>query len=116
MDSKNLQNGNYFFEWMNSLYSPCCIVYSTSRAKTILAKNHLKPSEFLRPFGNFTGTNINFSFGEKFTINMKNLKINFYDNESFKKQNSNSTSSLLEQVMVQNLSKAEWNIDKVKCL
>jgi hypothetical protein len=113
MDSKNLQNGNYFFEWMNGLYHPCCIVYTTIRAKNILTKNNLKPAEFLRPFGNFTGSNINFSFGEKFTINMKNLRINFYDNEAYKKQSASSTNTLLEQVMVHNLSKAEWSIDKV---
>jgi hypothetical protein len=113
MDSKNLQNGNYFFEWMNSLYSPCCIVYGTGRAKAILSKNHLKPAEFLRPFGNFTGININFSFGEKFTINMKNLKINFFDNDTYKKPATNAMNTLLENVMLQNSTKAEWNIDKV---
>lgn len=105
---------NYFNEWITSTYIPNCVVYSTDKAKKILNKNNLTPSEFLRPFGNFSGTNINFSFGDKFTINMKNFKLDFYDNDQFKKFSFNTISEVLENVLTKNAP--EWNLEKVSIM
>ena len=63
----------YFHEWVCETYTPCGIVYATEVAKTILNKNHLSPSEFIRPFGDFTGKKILVPFGEKSNNEIKNF-------------------------------------------
>ena len=65
----------YFHEWVCETYTPCGIVYATEVAKTILNKNHLSPSEFIRPFGDFTGKKILVPFGEKSNNEIKNFRI-----------------------------------------
>jgi hypothetical protein len=104
---------NFFNDWLSTFYMPSCIVYSTEKAKQIIGKNNLKPGEFLRPFGQFSN-NINFSFGDKFSINMKNFRINFYENDQYKKTNNSTFNQVMENVILSNMSKANWNLEKVK--
>jgi hypothetical protein len=101
---------NLFMEWVLSHYLPNMIVYSSDNAKKIVAKNNLTPSEFLRPFGNFTGININFSYGERFTINLKNLKFDFYDSEKFSKLNFSFVTEMIENLLTCPGNYPEWNL------
>jgi len=103
-------NSNNFIEWIREMLTPCCIVYSTNKAKIIMNKNNLSPSEFLRPFGDFTGYSVNFTVSEKFTNSMKNFKLDFYDSENYKKTN-HQPYVLYENLLVKNAP--EWALDKV---
>ena len=103
-------NQNYFPDWIREMFSPCCIVHSTNRAKLIINKNNLTPSEFLRPFGDFAGLSVNFSISEKYTNSMKNFKIDFYDSENYKKL-SHQPYDVYENLLLKNAP--EWGLDKV---
>jgi hypothetical protein len=104
---------NYFLDWITNNYTPNLIVYSSEGAKKIISKNHLTPSEFFRPFGHFNGTNINFSFGEKFTINIKNFRLNFFDNDNFIKSPSNILSDLVENLLTFPRNYPNWNMNSM---
>jgi hypothetical protein len=101
-----------FQDYIGKLFPPSCMVHSTEEAKKILEKNFLKPSEFLRPFGNFIGQNINFSFAEKFSINIKNFKLDFFDVENFKSYDSNNFNESLELLIANNTP--DWDYKNVK--
>lgn len=103
-------NSNYFVEWIREMLTPCCIVHSTNKAKLIMNKNNLSPSEFLRPFGDFSGLSVNFTVSDKFTNSMKNFKIDFYYSESFKKI-THQPYVVYENLLVKNAP--EWGLDKV---
>ena len=85
---------------------------SKEEAKKIKDKNFLKPAEFLRPFGNFNGYNINFSFAEKFSINIKNFKLDFFDAENYKSYDINKFNESLELLVT--YKTPDWDYKKVK--
>jgi hypothetical protein len=103
-------NMNYFIEWIKEMYTPCCIVHSTNRAKQIINKNNLSPSEFLRPFGDFTGLSVNFTVSDKYTNSLKNFKIDFYDSENYRKIVPQPYSTY-ENLLLKNAP--DWGLDKV---
>ena len=49
---------SYFQDWLSTAFKPCSLVYCTEKAKHIIAKNNLTPSEFFRPLGDFLGKKI----------------------------------------------------------
>ena len=102
---------NYFQDYINKIFTPSCIVYSTEEVNRSIQKNNLSPAEFLRPFGNFSGYNINFSFGDKFTTNIKNFKIDFYDSNKFKPYKSNLFNEALDLVLAYNAP--DWDYKQV---
>ena len=73
---------NLFSSWLKENFYPSSIVFATDRAKSIIAKNNLTPSEFLRPFGLFS--EIRFNQSEKFNITLRNFKMDFYDSYNYK--------------------------------
>lgn len=97
-----VNNSNHFWDWISNSYLPNCIVYSTTKAETIIGKNGVTPAEFLRPFGNFTGNTISFSFSDKFSINIKNFKLDFFDSTKFTKLNFSQMNEILENVFTSN--------------
>jgi hypothetical protein len=109
MESSN--TSNQFLDYINKLFTPSCIVYSTEDVKRSIQKNNLSPAEFLRPFGNFSGYNINFSFGDKFTLNIKNFRIDFHDAYKFKSYNNNSFNEGLDLVLAYN--SPDWDYKQV---
>ena len=102
----------YFHEWVCETYTPCGIVYATEVAKTILNKNHLSPSEFIRPFGDFTGKKIIVPFGEKSNNEIKNFRIDFYDNDKFIPIKSNCIFSFMTTLLFDEKVKPKWTIDQ----
>ena len=102
----------YFHEWVCETYTPCGIVYATEVAKTILNKNHLSPSEFIRPFGDFTGKKILVPFGEKSNNEIKNFRIDFYDNDKFIPIKSNCIFSFMTTLLFDEKVKPKWTIDQ----
>ena len=100
-----------FQDYIIKLFSPSCMVHSTEEAKKILEKNFLKPAEFLRPFGNFNGQNINFSFADKFSINIKNFKLDFNDVENYRSYDSNRFNESLELLIAYNTP--DWDYKNV---
>lgn len=93
-----MENQNYFYDWISNYYKPSLIVYSTDSARSLIERNNLSPAELLRPFGDFTGLNINFSFADKYTVNMKNFKLDFFDSEKYK-QRDESINNEIERVL-----------------
>lgn len=108
MDSSSL---NIFQDYISQIFTPSCIVHSTEEAKKILEKNFLSPAEFLRPFGNFNGFNINFSFGEK-SINIKNFKLDFHDVDKYKTFDSKKFNDSLDLLITYN--SPDWDYKNVK--
>ena len=102
---------NNFLEYITKLFTPSCIVYSTEEVRKSIQKNNLKPAEFLRPFGNFNGFNINFSFGDKFTINIKNFRIDFHDSDKFKPYDTSLFNEALDLVLAYNAP--DWDYKQV---
>ena len=104
---------NYFSDWVSSHYVPNCIVYSTETGKEIIGKNNLTPAQFMRPFGNFSGTNINFSVGEKFTMNLKNFKLDFFDSQSFESFSNKKVSEVIENMLFCKKITPDWNLSSL---
>lgn len=73
-------NINYFEEWLTTIIKPCCIVYSSQKAKDIISKNNLTPSEYLRPFGDFQDLPIPSPFNRNL---INSFKLDFIDKEDF---------------------------------
>lgn len=92
----------YFRDWLNSHYAPTLIVYSSATAEKIVMKNNLSPSEFIRPFCNFAGINISFNVSERFSINVRNFRLDTYDSYQFEKVSNERLSNYLEQVVAYN--------------
>ena len=93
---------NHFLDWIQQIYLPSLLVYSTESATKIIAKNKLTPAEFIRPFCDFSGKTVSFNFAEKFSINLKNFKLDTFDANRFAKKNANELKEILEQVLLQN--------------
>lgn len=111
MENTFINTSNYFSDFINSFLIPTFCVYSTEKAKKISSLNNLKPSELLRPFGNFQNYNFNFSLNEKYNLNIKNFKIDFYDSEKYKKFPFSSINEILENVLLKNAP--DWNLNSV---
>ena len=79
-----LKNG--FVTWLAKIFSPTSLVFSTEKAKQILGKNFLSPSQFMRPFGDMKGIPLKFSYGDKYQETILDFKLDFYDSEDFKKK------------------------------
>lgn len=89
-----------FQDWLLKIYSPTLLVYSTNISKKIISKNNLSPAEFIRPFANFSGNTISFSFSDKFSINIRNFRLDTFDSEKFKKRredNLDNTNSSIKK-------------------
>ncbi len=106
-------SSNNFLEYINRIFTPSCIVYSTDEVKKLIQKNNIRPAEFLRPFGNFNGYNINFSLGDKYTTNIKNFRIDFYDSDKFKTYNTNHFNEALDLGLAYN--SPDWDYRQVNC-
>ena len=80
-----MNSSTYFRDWLNNIYKPCALVYSSEKAKKVIFKNNISPAEFLRPLGDFQGRQISYPFNEKENISIPNFHFDFYDNDKFKK-------------------------------
>ena len=107
---------SFFQDWLSSSFKPCALVYCTEQAKSIIAKNNLTPSEFLRPFGDFRGKKIQIHFNEKEKEKEKekdisiinNFILDFYDNDKFQQV---ETESIINYVITcLKANEPTWNL------
>jgi len=88
-------NGNLFYSWIAKTFSPTSLVFSSQKAQTIIGKNSLSPSQFLRPFGDLSGTQLNFSLNEKYQNIITDFKMDFYDPQDFAKKEINQINNFI---------------------
>lgn len=88
-------NGNLFYSWIAKTFSPTSLVFSSQNAQTIIGKNSLSPSQFLRPFGDLSGTQLNFSFNEKYQNTITDFRFDFYDPQDFAKKELNQINNFI---------------------
>ena len=89
-------NNESCFKYIRENYYPTGIVFSTIKAKEIIGKNNLTPSEFLRPFGIFS--KVDFRLGTFFT-SVPNFRLDFYDAENFCRPNQDQCFKAIEAVL-----------------
>ena len=101
---------SYFQDWLSSSFRPCCLVYCTEKAKKIIAKNNLTPSEFLRPFGDFRGKKIKIQFNdkEKEPTTINNFIFDFYDVAKYQQIDKTSIINYLTTML--KINSPIWNL------
>ena len=83
-------------KYIKENFYPTGIVFSTEKAKQIIGKNNLSPSELLRPFGIFP--KVDFRLGNFYT-NIQNFRLDFYDAEKFCKSTPEQGLKAIEAVV-----------------
>ena len=89
-------NNDSCSKYIRENFYPTGIVFSTDKAKKIIGKNNLTPSEFLRPFGKFPKAD--FSLGT-FSISIQNFRLDFYDSEKYMRPNPELCTQTIESVL-----------------
>ena len=89
-------NNDSCFKYIKENYYPTGIVFSTNKAKDIIGKNNLTPSEFLRPFGIFP--KVDFRLGTFYTT-VQNFHLDFYDAENFSRPNQGQSIKAIDAVL-----------------
>ena len=101
---------NLFSSWIKDHFYPTAIVFSTYKSRNILSKNHLTPSEFLRPFGLFNEIVINQNYQSNRTL--RNFRVDFYDADNYKPIPFNNFKPLTEQVLLDKYISPEWSLNE----
>ena len=89
-------NIDSFLIFIKENFTPNGIVFSTEKAKNIIAKNNLTPAQFLRPFGIFPKVEFN---TETSTTSITDFRLDFYDSEYYKKIPYVEYSKIIEKVL-----------------
>ena len=89
-------NNDSCSKYIKENYYPTGIVFSTYKAKEIIGKNNLTPSELLRPFGIFP--KVDFRLGTFYT-SVQNFRLDFYDAENFSRPNQEQSIKTIEAVL-----------------
>jgi hypothetical protein len=89
-------NIDSFITFIKENFVPNGIVFSTEKAKKIIAKNNLTPAQFLRPFGIFPKVEFN---TETSTTIISDFRLDFYDSEYYKKIPYVEYSKIIEKVL-----------------
>ena len=89
-------NNDSCFKYIKENFFPTGIVFSTDKAKQIIAKNNITPSEFLRPFGIFP--KVDFRLGT-FNTSIQNFRLDFYDSENYSRTNPEQCIKTIETVL-----------------
>lgn len=95
-------NNDSCSKYIKENFYPTGIVFSTEKAKQIIGKNNVTPSQFLRPFGIFP--KVDFRLGTFYT-SIQNFRLDFYDSENFTRAKQELCYKTIEAV----LSKPENN-------
>ena len=104
-------SNDYFHKWIVENFVPCCIVYSTDKAKEVFNKNYLTPGLFLRPFGNFQNINIKYDKPGSFNI-ITNFKLDFYDALGYSRIQKEIIDSFIYNSLVSFKDIPCWNINE----
>ena len=89
-------NNDSCYKYIRDNFYPTGIVFSTPKARQIIGKNNITPSEFLRPFGIFE--RVDFRLGN-FSTSIQNFRLDFYDSENFKQANPELSIKTIEAVL-----------------
>ena len=84
-----------FVPWILNTFPPTSLIFSSPNAQKILGKNFLSPSQFMRPFGDLTGTSLVFTFNDKYQNVVSNFKFDFYDSQDFRKIENNQINNYI---------------------
>ena len=105
---------SYFQDWLSKSFKPCCNVLCSKKAREIIAKNNLTPSEFLRPFGDFRGKRLQIQFTEKDKekepISLNDFILDFYDTEEYTQIPKEYVINYIEEMFRQN--EPSWNLNE----
>ena len=104
-------NNDSCSKYIRDNFYPTGIVFSTEKAKKIIGKNNLTPSEFLRPFGIFPKAD--FRLGT-FSISIQNFRLDFYDSEKFSKPSSELCTQTIEAVISDQKNNPEMPVYDLK--
>lgn len=104
-------SNDYFHKWIVENFVPCCIVYSTDKAKEVFNKNNLTPGLFLRPFGDFKNINIKYDKLGSFNI-INNFKLDFYDALGYSRIQKEIIDSFIYNSLVNFKDIPSWNINE----
>ena len=89
-------NNDSCSKYIKENFYPTGIVFSTDKAKEIIGKNNITPSEFLRPFGIFP--KVDFRLGN-FSTSIQNFRLDFYDSEKFGRASPELCMKTIETVL-----------------
>ena len=89
-------NIDSFFNFIKDNFTPTGIVFSTEKAKKIIAKNNLSPAEFLRPFGVFPKVVFNTDIS---STTITDFHLDFYDSEYYQKIPYTEYSKIIDNVL-----------------
>ena len=84
-----------FYSWLTNTFTPTSLVFSSQNAQKILGKNFLSPSQFMRPFGDFRGTPLKFTFKEVYQNSVTDFRLDFYDPQDFAKKELNQINNYI---------------------
>ena len=98
-------------KYIRENFYPTGIVFSTDKAREIIGKNNLKPSEFLRPFGIFP--KVDFKLG-LFSKSISNFRLDFYDADDFFHSSPSSFPGIIESVLSDNKIMPELPVYNLK--
>ena len=84
-----------FVPWILNTFPPTSLIFSSPNAQKILGKNFLSPSQFMRPFGDLTGTSLVFTFNDKYQNVVSNFKFDFFDSQDFRKIENNQINNYI---------------------
>ena len=107
----NISSKKYFADWITTIIKPCCIVYSSQKAKDIISKNNLTPSEYLRPFGDFKEFTITSPFNKKL---IKSFILDFIDSEEFNSIPKDKYNTYIKALLKHNDFYPHWNANQLK--
>ena len=104
-------NNDSCSKFIRDNFYPTGIVFSTEKAKQIIGKNNVTPSEFLRPFGVFP--KVDFRLGN-FATSIQNFRLDFYDSEKFVRATPELCSQTIEAVLSQPENSPEMPVYNLK--
>ena len=105
----NSNSSNYFKSWLKEFFKPIILVYCSNKIREIFKKNNLKPAEYLRLIGDFTGMNLKVPFNEGTNSIINDFKFDFYDNNNFTKIKSSQKEEMYKICIDYN--KPKWTLN-----
>ena len=104
-------NNDSCSKYIRDNYYPTGIVFSTEKAKQIIGKNNVTPSEFLRPFGIFP--KVDFRLGT-FSTSIQNFRLDFYDSDKFIRATPEICIQTIESVLSEPKNNPEMPVINLK--
>ena len=104
-------NNDSCYKYIRDNFYPTGIVFSTPKARQIIGKNNITPSQFLRPFGIFE--RVDFRLGN-FSTSIQNFRLDFYDSEKYIRATPELCSQTIEAVLSETENSPEIPVYNLK--